>query len=281
MDEFRGYEVKVPSWYELSGHALDRPFYERMRANSARFACAAKFLIPPRDARAFIVKRGQTLRVIEENGPQIGNVAFWNADNPRESFMAARFMSGEGFFVAPYRQLWSDVPWYRPLATCLDDTLQSMPAAGDYYYHLVGTPCSSEFLEMRFGVPRPDNCRENLVRAAEPLGVRESDLCDVVMVHQKSYLDPASGKILLARSGGKPGDYIEFYAEMDLIVGVSACPYGDGSGDPTAVRGDAVRPLRIEVYDSGVEPTKSPTWTDWRPRWTGRWRPPDEAGPSV
>jgi hypothetical protein len=32
-----------------------------------------------------------------------------------------------------------------------------------------------------------------------------------------------------------------------------------------------VRPIAIEVHDTGVEPKAFPTWADWRPTWKGKW----------
>jgi uncharacterized protein YcgI (DUF1989 family) len=45
----------------------------------------------------------------------------------------------------------------------------------------------------------------------------------------------------------RPGDFIEFFAEMDLIGGLSACPGGDCS---TGHSSDAAAcyPLKVEVY---------------------------------
>jgi uncharacterized protein YcgI (DUF1989 family) len=45
----------------------------------------------------------------------------------------------------------------------------------------------------------------------------------------------------------RPGDFIEFFAEIDLLGGLSACPGGDCSGTHSS---DIAKcyPLKIEVY---------------------------------
>ncbi len=49
---------------------------------------------------------------------------------------------------------------------------------------------------------------------------------DNFMVFQPSFIRPdGSGDSIPTQS--QPGDYVEFYADMDLIVAVSACPVGD------------------------------------------------------
>ena len=45
----------------------------------------------------------------------------------------------------------------------------------------------------------------------------------------------------------RPGDFIEFFAEIDLIGALSACPGGDCSGTHSS---DVAKcyPLKVEVY---------------------------------
>ena len=62
----------------------------------------------------------------------------------------------------------------------------------------------------------------------------------------------------------RPGDFIEFYAEIDLLVLAVHCPYGDQTGRPDEVE---FHPIDLEVYDTGTTPQPSPTWHDWRPAW--------------
>ena len=51
----------------------------------------------------------------------------------------------------------------------------------------------------------------------------------------------------------RPGDYLEFFAEVDLLGALSACPGGDtscGHSDDTA----KCYPLRVEVYEPNEAP---------------------------
>ena len=58
----------------------------------------------------------------------------------------------------------------------------------------------------------------------------------------------------------RPGDYFEFFAEIDILCALSTCPGGDlstwGWGDG-AQRGrdmvDCCRPLGVEVYALGAD----------------------------
>ena len=45
----------------------------------------------------------------------------------------------------------------------------------------------------------------------------------------------------------RPGDYIEFFAEIDLLGGLSACPGGDCSAEHSSDVA-ACHPLLVEVF---------------------------------
>jgi uncharacterized protein YcgI (DUF1989 family) len=72
----------------------------------------------------------------------------------------------------------------------------------------------------------------------------------------KAAMDPRTGQHLNVVSDASPGDYIQFYAELDLLVVVSLCPYGDGAVVPSdwATTPISRRPIAIEVADSGALP---------------------------
>jgi uncharacterized protein YcgI (DUF1989 family) len=118
------------------------------------------------------------------------------------------------------------------------------------------------------------------LQAVEPFGLDERHIRDNVNLFQRMRTDPNSGKILAGLSESTKGDYIEFYAEIDLLVAVTVCPNGDNTRYYSVPGRDVVRPLRIEVYETGVPPRAFPVWTDWRPSWRGKWMPSD-AGTSA
>jgi uncharacterized protein YcgI (DUF1989 family) len=242
---------------------LDRAFYDRLRKEKPNFRLVERFVIPPYNGRGFRLRKGQTFRVIQETDPQIADVAFWNGENTKEYFSAMRTFLAEGWIVRPNTRLWSDLPWFRPMMTCLDDTVPSEPGA-DYHHHFVGNQCSAESNEMRFGVAGLNGCRLNLLQAIEQFGLIVEDIRENINIHEKNRADPITSMRKIGLSNGRRGDYIEFYAEMPLIVGVSACPYGNGLKTP--MMADACSPLGIEIYDTGIEPLEFPRWTPWAPR---------------
>jgi len=251
-------------------YRIDREFYERVRAAKGQYRRIDKFVIPPYSGRGFLVNKGQTFRVIEEEGPQVADVVFWNAHNPKEFFSMSRTWLMEGIFVNVFTRLWSDVPWFRPMAVCVEETLDSKGRDGDFHHHFGKTHCCPEVMEARTGRAGLNACHLNLLQAIEPFDLKEEDIHDNLNVFQKYRIDPVTGKGVSARTESMKGDYIEFYANIDLLVAVSVCPNGDNSAHQAAV----VRPMGIEVYETGIEPKAFPEWTNWRLTWKGKWTPP-------
>jgi uncharacterized protein YcgI (DUF1989 family) len=269
--------MSTESWQKLPvripRYQVDVPFYESVRVVTRAASPVEVMTLAPGHGRAFLVNKGQTFRVIALAGPQVGSVTFWNAADHKESFIAARTMSLDGFFVKTHGRLWSDFPPMRPIVTCINDTVVTESSDGHDRHHLIGTHCSAELVEMRNGIARSDSCRVYLLDAIESFGLNERDLHDSVYVHQKARIDEQTGKIVSLRSDAKAGDNIEFYAEIDLLVAVAVCPFGDGA-DRSGRGASLLRPLGIAIFDTGIEPRPFPRWTDWRPTWSGRWVPP-------
>ena len=70
------------------------------------------------------------------------------------------------------------------------------------------------------------------------------------MVFQPSFIQPdGSGDSMPSQA--EPGDYVEFVADMNLIVAVSACPVGDYAVPMTEPDKITTRPLAFEIYNTG------------------------------
>ena len=84
-------------------YQVNRPFYDKVRAAERKLV--HKFVIAPFNGRGFIVKKGQTFRVIQEEGLQVGDVALWNADNAKETLSCLRTWEVDGWFLEVYSRL--------------------------------------------------------------------------------------------------------------------------------------------------------------------------------
>ena len=95
------------------------------------------------------------------------------------------------------------------------------------------------------------HCHSNLTRAVLPYGLTEFDVHDVLNIFQCTGLNHDYMYFMKACPAQK-GDYLEFFAEIDLLCALSTCPGGDLSlamwgpdaQDPLSV----CRPLGVEIY---------------------------------
>ena len=90
-----------------------------------------------------------------------------------------------------------------------------------------------------------------------PLKVAESLVHDVLNVFMCTGFTADTHQYFMKASPVRAGDYLEFFAEIDLIVGLSACPGGDCGDEHTSDRADCY-PLAIDVFEN-ADPFTSPT----------------------
>jgi uncharacterized protein YcgI (DUF1989 family) len=74
----------------------------------------------------------------------------------------------------------------------------------------------------------------------------ESNVHDVLNVFMCTGFTKDTGQYFTKATPVRPGDYIEFFAEIDLIGGLSACPGGDCS-TVQAGQEAACHPLKVEI----------------------------------
>ncbi len=85
-----------------------------------------------------------------------------------------------------------------------------------------------------------------------PFGLTEYDVHDVINLFQVTGLDN-KGRYFMNPSPAHAGDYIEFFAEQDLLMALSTCPGGDLSlwgfgSDSEKEMINCCRPLKVEVF---------------------------------
>jgi hypothetical protein len=156
--------------------------------------------------------------------------------------------------VTTGHRLWSVLPWLRPMATITADTLgwYGFDADGAGVHDVIGTRCDPYTNRLLTGGDYHHCCHSNLSRAfAEasglPVGEAEMHVHDVLNVFMATGFTRDTHQYFMKASPVRPGDYIEFFAEIDLIGALSACPGGDcGSGHSS----DDQRcyPLKVEIY---------------------------------
>ncbi|KAK6834519.1 meiotic chromosome segregation protein [Apiospora arundinis] len=238
--------------------AVDAELYQKIQ--QAPRVLDQEFLLPIRSGRAWKVKAGEVVRISTPEGAQVGDLNIWNAHNPRERFWASRTRQLHASHVSTHDRLWSCLPYMRPLATIIHDSLAwyGVDEHGGRVHDLLGTRCDPYINAVLSGSGESGgsgydyHCHSNLTRAVMEFGLRESDVHDVINIFQVTGLDE-QGRYFMNPCPAEKVDSIEFLAEQDLLMALSTCPGGDLSlwgfgADSEKEMIKCCRPLKVEVF---------------------------------
>lgn len=211
-------------------------------------------LVPPRDARTFSVPAGHFFRISSVEGSQVGDLNLWNAHDLSERFYSGKTRALHGTHITTGQQMWSSFPHLRPMATLTHDSLgwYGMDAFGGSVHDVIGTRCDPYTHNLLAGGQYHHCCHSNLTRALAahldiPLAEAEPHVHDVLNVFMCTGFTRDTGQYFMKASPVRPGDCLEFFAEIDLLGALSACPGGDcGSEHSSDVT--TCYPLLIETF---------------------------------
>mgnify|MGYP001797310225 CR=1 FL=1 len=224
--------------------------------NSARLTATkvSHVTVSPRDAACFDVPAGHFFRVTSTEGAQVGDMNLWNAHDLSERFYSGKTRALHGTHIDVGERLWSSFPTLRPMATITTDTLAwyGFDEFGGGVHDVIGTRCDPYTGNLLKGGHYHYCCHSNLTRALAkhqsiPIEEAEPHVHDVLNVFMCTGFTRDTGQYFMKASPVRPGDYIEFFAEIDLIGGLSACPGGDCSSEHTSDVA-ACYPLLVEVF---------------------------------
>src|SRR5574337_34763 len=251
---------------------FDAAFYEGARKGAAK---VGETIVPPRRARAFDVPAGHFFRIECVEGPQVGDLNLWSATDLSERFFSGKTRALHATHVSVGARLWSALPYLRPMATVTRDTLDwyGFDADGAGVHDVIGTRCDPYTNRLLGGGDYHHCCHSNLARAlAERQGLSfeeaERHVHDVLNVFMCTGFTREERRYFMKASPVRPGDFIEFFAEIDLIGALSACPGGDcGSGHSS----EEARcfPLKVEIYRPSAD-----ALVGWRPAAVSGYRDP-------
>lgn len=248
------------SEYRFPKPPFPREFYEDLRSARPNFRLVKDYVIPLTErGKATVVKKGQTIRIVCVEGAQVADVWFWNADNYDEYFWNEFTLNREGFFVTTFSRLWSNMPKLRPMMTIIEDTVENKPThLGSAHHFVFGGHCNPHYWywvlrDKNHPYVTTFNCYYNCLRAVARFGLGPLDLHDNFHLFMKCYFDLETGLHPLEPSDARKGSYVEFYAEMDVLVAVSVCSNGSGSL-PLSVGEQDIKPLGLEIYETGIQP---------------------------
>lgn len=263
---------------------INKAFYASLKQGNAKRTLVETVKVPICSGIAWKVPAGHVFRIRVSEGPQVGDFNMWNLHDPRERMWASRTRQLQRAHVSTYDRLWSTLPFLRPMATIIEDTLENYgkDEDGGRVHDLLGTRCDPYINYLLTGEDFDFHCHSNLVRAVLPHGLTEFDVHDVLNVFQCTGLN-SDDQYFMKPCPAKKGDYLEFFAEIDLLCAMSCCPGGDLSVDFLGRDGvdplSTCHPLEVDIYKledaalTGWESPKCPAYkgahgmklpaTDW------------------
>ncbi len=232
---------------------LPQPDLALYAVASAGARPVASVTVPPRDARAFRVQSGQMFRISCPAGSQVGDLNLFAAADPAERFYSGKTRALHGTHLTVGARMWSCFPFLRPMATIIADSLDwyGTDPHGGRVHDVIGTRCDPYTHHLLSkGEHYHRCCHSNLTRALvgegnEPARA-EGLVHDVLNVFMCTGFTADTGQYFMKASPARAGDFIEFFAEIDLLGVLSTCPGGDCSAEHSSDTATC-HPLRVEV----------------------------------
>ncbi len=171
--------------------------------------------LAPQTGTALRLRKGQTLRIIDPAGEQVSDFIAFVDGNADEWLSSGRSIDyANTIYLTTGHILYSNNS--RPMLTIGTDKV------GRHDFLL--TPCSPETFQIIYkNHDYHPSCFENLWRNLAPFGIAPHQIPTTLNVFMNVVVDPQSGELTIGPPLSKAGDYVDLRAEMDLIVGITAC----------------------------------------------------------
>ncbi len=182
---------------------------------------------------AFVLKKGQNLKVIDPQGEQVSDMVLFNAEDVREKISSGKTLDfEENLLITKGNFLWSNRS--RKMMEILEDT----NGRNDFLL----APCSPETFQIMYKNPEyHPSCFENLYTNLAPFGIEPDDVPTAFNIFMNVQFQP-NGKLSVNPPMSKPGDFVLFEAKMDLIVALTACSAEDSNNG-------SFKPIHYEIQD--------------------------------
>lgn len=191
-----------------------------------------RFRIEPQTGAAFTIKQGQKIRIIDVEGEQVADLYCFENEEIEENLSSGHTTDYNGkLYLSTGDILYSNRS--NPMFTIVGDQVGK--------HIMLYAPCSQVMFEKSYGVTEAHpNCLDNLVNNLKGYGVQASQITIPLNIFMNIEID-REGEIQIHSPMSKAGDFIELRAEMDMIVGVTACSAGSCNNYKWT-------PIDVEIY---------------------------------
>ena len=171
--------------------------------------------IPPRSGTAFTLDQGQVLTVIDPEGRQVADLLAYARGDVREVISSGRTLDyANRIYLTAGDKLYSNRS--NVMLDIVDD------AVGRHDFLL--TPCSKDTFRIIYGDTDPHRgCFGNLAAALAPYGIEPDAIPVAFNCFMNVPVNGETGEFTVEPPLSRAGDQLSFRAEMDLIIGLTAC----------------------------------------------------------
>lgn len=175
--------------------------------------------VPAGDYWMQVVRKGQTLRILDLEGNQAADILFYSAADPAERYSAIDTIAAQGnVYLTAGTVLMSSEN--RPMLTITADTCGR--------HDTLGGACATESNTVRYAHDKKcmHACRDSWLRAVaehEEFRLTKRDITHNINFFMNVPVTPEGG-LNFADGISGAGKYVEMRAEMDVIVLISNCP---------------------------------------------------------
>ena len=194
-------------------------------------------VLPALKPWARVLKKGQTLRIIDLGGNQAVDFLVYNADDPSERYSAPDTIRAQGnIFITTGTKLYSNDG--NVLMTVLNDTCGRHDTSGG--------ACSCESNSVRFGLDKKwqHACVENFLYALKDYGLAKRDMVSNINFFMNVPVSQ-DGTLEIVDGISAPGSTVDLRAEMNALVVISNCPQINNP-----CNGYNPTPIQLTVWDA-------------------------------
>ncbi|MGB8373944.1 MAG: urea carboxylase-associated family protein, partial [Salegentibacter sp.] len=175
-------------------------------------------IIEKQSGAAFRIKKGQKLKVIDPQGEQVSDMVLFNSEDTREKISSGKTLDfEESILISKGNFLWSNRS--HKMMKILEDT----NGRNDFLL----APCSPETFQIMYkNNEYHPSCFENLYTNLAKFDIEPDDIPTAFNIFMNVQFQQ-DGKISVDVPMSNAGDYVLFEAQMDLIVGLTACSAED------------------------------------------------------
>ena len=235
---------------------IDFDEWKKFLMARANLQLQKKILIQPRTANHFIVNAGEFFRICVSHGSQVGDLNLFNLNNLNEKFFSGKTRALYGTHLSTKDRLWSNIPYFRPMATITHDTLDwyGYDKDGASVHDVIGTRCDPYTNKLLNKKSYHNCCHSNLLRSFVNFsGINNKQahnyIHDVLNVFMCTGFTNDTKQYFMKASPARKGDYLEFRADIDLLGILSVCPGGNCANTHSSDKAQCY-PLTVEIYES-------------------------------